>query len=84
MLNVVWGIIVAIFALLGAGVFSYTYLEHTVGPRDSTPAVVQVSPKVATTTCAQGTRFGLNVHEIPQAAHRQAGKYRGRVQRTFL
>lgn len=50
MLNGILGIIVAIFALLGAGVFSYTYLEHAVGPRDSASSIVPVSPKVATTT----------------------------------
>ncbi len=44
------GIIFTTLALLSAGFLSYTYLENTVGPRESVPPVSQVVPKVATTT----------------------------------
>ena len=53
MLNRIIGIIVAVVALLGAGAFSYTYLEHTIGPRESASVVIHpLAPKqkVATTT----------------------------------
>lgn len=47
-------ILAGILALIGAGAFSYTYLEQTVGPREAAPAVVAKKEvaKPATSTVA--------------------------------
>ncbi len=45
MLNVIFMTIVSLLALLGAGVFSYTYFENKVGPQLSAPILEQAVPK---------------------------------------
>ncbi len=66
MLRAIIGILLAVLALLGAGFLSYTYLENTIGPRESVPVVVQVVPKVETTTKAVASK-GLTRHDSAES-----------------
>ncbi|KKU82216.1 MAG: hypothetical protein UY07_C0001G0002 [Parcubacteria group bacterium GW2011_GWA1_47_8] len=55
------GFILGFFALVGAGLFSYTYLEHTIGPR-TTSEIVSVQTTKATTTPVRPVSTTTKIH----------------------